>query len=121
MLYLKGGFWDGQQIIPQKWVEESTKKHVSIPGLVGWAIDHYGYQWFIHSFGFHSLGARGQYIFVIPNLEIVVVLTSTLAVHETFDPINLVKKIILPSAKATNPIPDNQKAMAILKNRIKEF
>ncbi|MBU3914005.1 hypothetical protein KKA14_00550 [bacterium] len=40
--------------------------------------------------GFHSLGYKGQYIFVIPKLDIVAVLVSDLAAHETFDPIKWV-------------------------------
>jgi CubicO group peptidase (beta-lactamase class C family) len=27
-LYLKGGYWEGQQTIPEVWVEESTTGHI---------------------------------------------------------------------------------------------
>jgi CubicO group peptidase (beta-lactamase class C family) len=54
-LYLKGGFFDGKQIIPEFWIEESTENHMK----TNWKFfdaDHYGYQWYIQSFGFHSAG-----------------------------------------------------------------
>jgi CubicO group peptidase (beta-lactamase class C family) len=31
-LYLKGGYWKGQQIIPKVWVEESTTGHIKKNG-----------------------------------------------------------------------------------------
>ncbi|MCP4020209.1 MAG: serine hydrolase, partial [Desulfobacteraceae bacterium] len=34
-LYLKGGVWDGRQIIAKNWVEESTKRHMKIGPPVG--------------------------------------------------------------------------------------
>jgi hypothetical protein len=120
-LFLKGGFWDGRQIVPKKWVEESTQPHIRIPGLLGLSLENYGYQWYIRSYGFHALGVGGQYIFVIPKLEMVIVFISKLAAHETFDPIDLVEDIILPSAKSPNPLPDNPKARATLKRRIESF
>jgi CubicO group peptidase (beta-lactamase class C family) len=30
LLYLRGGNWDGRQIVPTEWVEESTKPHSSL-------------------------------------------------------------------------------------------
>lgn len=120
-LYLKGGFWDGQQIIPEKWVEESTKKHMDIPGFPGWFFGKYGYQWYINSFGFNSLGVKGQYIFVVPEQEMVIVFTSELAGYELFDPIFFVKDFILPSVKSKGPIPENPEGLQILKKRIKAF
>jgi CubicO group peptidase (beta-lactamase class C family) len=118
-LYLKGGFWDGRQIIPKNWVEESTKKHIDIPGSTGWFIDFYGYKWYIHSWGFHSLGYGGQYIFVLPDLDIVVVIVSLLAVYETLDPISFIENYIIPAAISDQPLPDNAKALANLKEKIK--
>jgi CubicO group peptidase (beta-lactamase class C family) len=82
-LYVQNGVWDNNQIIPAKWIKESTQKHSTI----SWFQKEvpYGYQWWIgstnssyfkgHS-GFSAVGYGGQYIDVIPDLDIVIVATS---------------------------------------------
>jgi CubicO group peptidase (beta-lactamase class C family) len=71
-LYLNGGHWDGEQIIPQKWVEDSVSPHT--PG--------YGYQWWLRDlngvFVFSAVGQGGQHIFCIPEKDLVVVVASKL-------------------------------------------
>ena len=77
-LYLNGGVWEGQQIISTEWVEAST--HLQFERSTGSA--DYGYQWWVRTFGenhydaFFAQGHGGQYIFVIPDLELVIVFTS---------------------------------------------
>jgi CubicO group peptidase (beta-lactamase class C family) len=41
-LYLHEGQWNGQQVVPQTWVRESTRRQISFPGS---ASGGYGYQW----------------------------------------------------------------------------
>jgi CubicO group peptidase (beta-lactamase class C family) len=72
-LFLQNGRWDGKQIIPQKWIEQSTASHstTDIPGT------SYGYLWWIEEDfkGFrmyYASGIRGQRICVIPSSGIVV-------------------------------------------------
>lgn len=78
-LYLEAGRWHGQQIIPAWWLEQSTSVQNAGPGG---STGQYGYQWWIRSFGtgnydtFYALGAWGQYIFVVPRLNLVTVITS---------------------------------------------
>ena len=54
-LYLNGGQWDGEQIIPKQWVEDSVSPHT--PG--------YGYQWWLRDvngvFVFSAVGQGGQH------------------------------------------------------------
>lgn len=77
-LYLNQGVWEGRQIIPSAWVEESTR--VQFNRSSGSA--DYGYQWWVRTFGAHGYdayfaqGFAGQFIFVVPQLELVVVFTS---------------------------------------------
>jgi CubicO group peptidase (beta-lactamase class C family) len=120
-LYLKGGIWDGQEIVSRKWVEESTRRHNDITGIIGTVIDDYGYLWYIHSFGFHSLGYSGQYIFVIPDLEIVAVFLSDLNGYQVLEPIFLVEDYIIPAVKNSHPIPENPNALVDLKKQIDLF
>ena len=120
-LYLKGGHWDGKQIIPESWVKESTKSHIKMNTKINIA-NYYGYQWYIHPFGFHSLGVTGQYIFVIPELELVVVFTSSIiAKSKLIIPIDLVKTYIIPAVKASKPLPENEEARSNLKSNIESF
>lgn len=74
-LYLHKGMWNNVQIISKQWIEESVKPLIN----VGYNSD-YGYQWWSTNVrGYHSfyaLGIGGQYIDVVPELDLVVVLIS---------------------------------------------
>ncbi len=75
LLYLHDGRWDGEQIVPASWVEESTAQQVPADGS-----DSYGYLWWPETirgqetFAAHGFG--GQAILVIPDLDVVVVTTG---------------------------------------------
>lgn len=77
-LYLNGGMWEGEQVVPAQWVKDSTT--VQFTRSSGSA--DYGYQWWVRTFGearhpaFFAQGHGGQYIFVVPDLELIVVFTS---------------------------------------------
>ena len=74
-LFLDHGKWQGQQIVSSAWVEQSTLQHVD-KGSWG-----YSYQWWTTTFSyenstvecFYADGFGGQYIFVLPALNSVVV------------------------------------------------
>ena len=78
LLYLNNGVWDGEQIISEQWVNDSTT--VQFTRSSGSA--NYGYQWWVRTFGnnnydaYFAQGHFGQYIFVVPDLELIVVFTS---------------------------------------------
>jgi CubicO group peptidase (beta-lactamase class C family) len=79
LLYLHKGRWQDQQIVPALWVDESTKAY-SLSGSGG-----YGYLWWTAPINraapsvnlpdgtFFAAGAGGQYAFVIPAHDLVVV------------------------------------------------
>lgn len=77
-LFLQQGVWQGQQIISKEWITESTTMHIkrSSDGA------EYGYQWWVRTFGdkgyqaYYARGHAGQYIYVVPQIELVVVFTS---------------------------------------------
>jgi CubicO group peptidase (beta-lactamase class C family) len=93
-LFLKGGEWDGEQIVSRKWVEEATSVHIH----AGTLLDDYGFQWWVSPRGYYSaIGHKGQFIHVIPELDLVVVTTSHVA--EDFDRIqSLLEAYIIPAA-----------------------
>lgn len=75
-LYLADGIWNGQRLFPAGWVEEFFEKHST--GWSGYAA--YGYLWWIGcvdglNYAFAS-GYGGQYVYVIPELKSVIVLTA---------------------------------------------
>ncbi len=81
LLYLRKGQWEGRQIVPARWVDESVKPYSTSEWGPG-----YGYLWWIAPINnsiapivnlpkgtFYAQGAGGQYAVVIPELDLVVV------------------------------------------------
>lgn len=79
-LYLNAGNWDGTRIIPEEWVRESTRPHAEVDEEI-----EYGYLWWLRRFSaggnavsaYLMQGNGGNKVAVFPELEMVVVLTST--------------------------------------------
>ena len=94
-LFLNGGAWEGEQIIPAWWVEASTA--YQFPGSPGTGA--YGYQWWLTSFGGHDLyyamGHGGQYIFVVPGLDLVTVMTAR--TPSTYTPQHIFRDYLIPA------------------------
>jgi CubicO group peptidase (beta-lactamase class C family) len=109
-LHLKEGQWDGKQVLPAAWVAASTQEH--IPATLQ---DGYGYQWWTDSSGYYmALGYGGQFIFVVPDKEMVVVFVSELPENDFYVPQQLLAEFILPSARSSAPLPENPEGMAQL-------
>ena len=80
LLFLRGGRWNGEEVIPASWVKESTTSW-SAAGTPG----GYGYLWWIERGGMHlpgvtlppgsysARGAGGHYILNVPALDLVIV------------------------------------------------
>jgi len=114
-LYLQDGIWDGKQVITAEWVEASVTRQVSAHG----AASYYGYQWWVRGDGtFAAHGYRGKRIFVIPDLEMVVVFTADLSDNA---PSVILSNFIIPAARSTEPLPENPEGVALLEARIKEI
>jgi CubicO group peptidase (beta-lactamase class C family) len=97
-LYLNGGRWDGRQVIPADYVAASTRPH-STPPPDGPG-ESYGYQWWVTSQARHpsflAVGYGGQLIQVVPDLDLVVVITSD-ANRNRNDARALVDQAIIPA------------------------
>ena len=90
LLVLNNGYWNGEQIVPEEWIAESTKPYVAESVFFD-----YGYQWWYRSKRnrswwenpvhgsknehdmFIALGYGGQYIMVVRDLNMVIVTTSS--------------------------------------------
>jgi CubicO group peptidase (beta-lactamase class C family) len=102
-LYLKGGQWDGQQIVPAGWVAASTRAHIAAAPIT----DGYGYQWWVASSGYYTAaGYGGQHIFVQPELNMVVVFTSGMATAPTGTHQHLLD-LIFEAVQSADPLPEN--------------
>jgi CubicO group peptidase (beta-lactamase class C family) len=97
-LYLNGGARDGDQIVPADYVRDSTAPGETPTG----AVEDYGWQWWIPEAGDHGAffarGHGGQVIEVVPDLDLVVVVTSDPEVPRG-DGHGLVDNFIVPAAE----------------------
>ena len=81
-LFFKDGTWKGKQIISLKWIKEATKKHIKRLYRRG----YYGFNWFPGSktikgktFDYvASFGYGGQTLYLVPELDLVLVFTCEL-------------------------------------------
>jgi CubicO group peptidase (beta-lactamase class C family) len=114
-LYLQGGVWNGEQIVPAEWVEASVARQVSAHG----AASYYGYQWWVRGSGIYAAhGYRGRRIFVIPDLDMVVIFTADLSGNL---PSVVLSNYIIPAARSSEPLPENPEGVALLEARISEI
>ena len=72
----QNGVWQGQQIVPASWIEESTRPSAKTEaGKTG-----YGYQWWIpvgaHDDEFMARGVYGQYLYIDQQRDLVIVMTA---------------------------------------------
>jgi len=83
-LYLQGGRWGDQQVVPRWWVEASSRNVAPFEPPRGHVVG-YGYLWWIlepdpdgagQETIYAAMGFRAQYIFVIPEHDMVVVVTG---------------------------------------------
>ena len=110
-LVLRKGKWEDKQIVSESWLRESTAHHVRNPRTFGSHPLDYGYLWWllplnnVSSNGWETdiitaSGARGQWLFVVPSLDLVVAATSNGAGYQGYiDPVDFLYTYILPSIR----------------------
>jgi CubicO group peptidase (beta-lactamase class C family) len=98
-LYLHRGRLNGRQIVPGRWVAKScegrarefrprerTGRRTPADFVDPMRDRKYGYSWWVHELGGHDTcfawGYGGQYIFVVPDLDMVIVTTAAPDVSE---------------------------------------
>ena len=104
-MMLQGGAWNGKQVVSAKWVKESTDASVQVAVDYGPGFQNtgYGYLWWRGTFtkgntdAFYSAGYGGQFIFVMPGINAVVVMTGSNFDHPYNDMFNIVNQYILGS------------------------
>lgn len=90
-LHLDGGVWEGRQLVPAWWVEESTALQVAGgSAFEQWQVG-YGYLWWVQETGgYAATGRGGQLIVVVPRSELVVATTAELSDEDAFEAIAFV-------------------------------
>jgi len=118
LLYLNKGKWGNKQIISSSWVEESTKPYHD-SRLLG---QKYGYQWWSNPAGFFSAnGLYGQYIDVVPEKNLVAVITGNIEGEKMFFPFSLLKDFIIPAAASSEPLTPEPEMTANLNALVKKL
>jgi CubicO group peptidase (beta-lactamase class C family) len=93
-LFLQDGQWNGRQVIPTAWVHQATTAQAgkafpdlgaSAPGSA-FNPTNYGYFWWVEPAAgvtaYYALGAGGQLVEVVPDLHLVIVVSSNVdAMH----------------------------------------
>lgn len=103
-LVLARGSWNGGQIVSQAWIEESTDAHVNGEGLF-----FYGFQWWLGRFLVRrreirwvaGFGNGGQRLFVVPELDMVVLVMAGLYNHPALQSVPgdiVMRRYALPAA-----------------------
>jgi CubicO group peptidase (beta-lactamase class C family) len=95
-LYLNGGRWAGKQVVPADYVHTTTAQEGSSPNIN----QGYGQHWWVEIWNghrtFRAQGYGGQLIHVVPDLDLVTVITSD-AERNRNDAKVLIDQDILPS------------------------
>jgi CubicO group peptidase (beta-lactamase class C family) len=117
-LYLKGGEWDGRQIVPAAWVRASAEGRLKTDSY-----PYYGYQWWVSddSDYYYAYGYGEQKIYVVPEKEMVVAITASIDPDElTWEvcPEYLLEKLIVPAARSRRPLRRNEEGQALLRSWI---
>ena len=82
-LYLDNGTWQGQQLISADWIADTVVRRVDVSAWATYS-EAYGFQWWLDDFEYDgqlieawvTSGYGGQYMFVIPALDLVVGFTG---------------------------------------------
>lgn len=71
-MWLDGGVWNGKQLVSKEWIAQMSSKHAN-GGDYG-----YGYQTWMCAYpsAVRADGALGQYVIVVPEKDVVIVLTE---------------------------------------------
>jgi CubicO group peptidase (beta-lactamase class C family) len=109
LLYLRNGKWEDKQVVPAEWVKASTRRHVKFETPPFGNFVGYGYLWWIlppaekgegHPDIYAACGFRAQYIFVVPEHDMVVVVTGgTRNSADQGKPVEFLYSHILPAVR----------------------
>lgn len=110
-LFLQNGQWNGSQIIPETWVNESTFpwSKTKDKNLVTDDTLKYGYLWWVienykSTRIYYAAGAFGQRVFIIPSLKIVLVIQSNSYIPDSISDVDFVADDIIFNSRVSESI-----------------
>jgi CubicO group peptidase (beta-lactamase class C family) len=110
-LYLHHGEWDGQQVVSPEWAAAATAAQTSTQIANA---ESYGYLWWVGNFEEHpnfvAWGHGGQEIWVVPDQDLIVVLTGDSAMAGP----TWIDRFILPAILGDEAVTANPEAYAEL-------
>ena len=110
LLYLRGGEWNGKQVIPAQWVTDSLATHVADTAPADPEDNAgYGYQWWVFEHGSSgkprmvgTWGWGGQFALLVPDLDLIAVFTgwNTYDGQQDIDVVHaFYQRVVLPAAQ----------------------
>ena len=103
-----GGTWEGRQVVPAAFVREATARKIAsdIPPRGRPELWGYGYLWWLSSIpgdelpAYNASGFGGQFIYVVPALEVVVVtLTEPISRAVAIQTATIIRETALAAAR----------------------
>lgn len=116
-LYLRGGVWEGERLLPEWWVAEATRTQITNSGAMAgedWQRG-YGFKFWMSRHGYRGDGAFGQFCLVLPEQDAVIATTADTWDMQTL--LNLVWEHLLPAFRPA-PLADGEEADAALSERL---
>ena len=106
-LVANDGRWNEKQVVPARWIADSTRPRVNVDGR---GAMYYGYHWWLgrsllNGHDLHwtaGFGAGGQRLFIVPALDLVVVVN---AFDPSSIPMAILNHFILPAVTDCPPVP----------------
>jgi hypothetical protein len=106
-VFLGGGAWEDKRVVSSDWVQAATDPENA----------SYGYMWWLDRAGYYATGVGGQEIWVVPDLDMVVVMTGASGGGGTGAwGSRLMHSRIFALAESETPLPANPDGKAALES-----
>lgn len=117
-LYLEGGIWNGQQLLPPDWVQAATQIPADFESNEWAEGEGYGYLWWLRSGAYFAQGRGGQMVAVLPEFDLVVALTGGGGPAQLEVAYQILIDYIVPSIQSNEALAPNPDGTAALQAAI---
>jgi len=125
-LYLRNGMWEGRQIVPSPWIDRV--RHATVDMRLGPDLRYANLFWAMPDKDVYmAVGYHRQIIMIMPNLDIVAVMTGSSHISSASGlpslpvySLNTVIDRLVAAVKSDEPLPDDPVALALLEDRARD-